>query len=132
MPSRPALTIVLVDDSDDVRSLVRTRLRLSGLFEVVGEGRTGHDAIALAAELHPQLLLLDISMPDMDGFEALPALRAAAPGTRVVVFSGFDDADLEVRARALGATDFVPKSLPIKELPARLAGNMASAHGRGW
>ncbi len=119
------MTIVLVDDSDEIRSLVRTRLRLSGHFEVVGEGRTGHDAIALAAELHPQLLLLDLSMPDMDGFEALPALRAAAPDTRVVVFSGFDDADLEVRARALGAAAFVPKSLPIEELPARLAGSTA-------
>ncbi len=120
MSTRSRLTVVLVDDSDDLRLLVRTRLRLAGGFEIVGEGKTGHDAVALAGDLRPDLLLLDISMPDMDGFEALAALRVAAPATRVVVFSGFDEPDLERRARALGAADFVAKSLPVEELPARL------------
>lgn len=66
MSTSDALTVVLVDDSEDIRSLVRTRLRLTGSFSVVGEGGTGRDAVDLAAAHRPELMLLDISMPDMD------------------------------------------------------------------
>ncbi len=121
--STPApVTIALVDDSDEIRALVRTRLRLSGRFRVVGEGRTGRDAIELAARHRPEVILLDISMPDMDGLEALPALGDASPQSRVVVFSGFDEPELERRALALGAADYIRKSLPVAQLAERLAG----------
>ncbi len=114
------VTIALVDDSDDIRALVRTRLRLAGNFRVVGEGRTGRDAIDLAAQHRPHLILLDVSMPDMDGLEALPALADASPQTRVVVFSGFDEPELERRALELGATAYIRKSLPVAQLAERL------------
>ena len=64
---------MIVDDDDDVRVLIRTRLRVSGLFDVVGEGADGAEAVALAEEHRPSLMLLDVSMPGMDGLEALPA-----------------------------------------------------------
>ncbi len=113
-------TVVVVDDSDEVRNLVRTRLRLSGLFDVVGDGRDGADAIGLAFRHEPDLILLDISMPVMDGLEALPAILTLAPETKVVMFTGFEEEGLASRAKQLGAAGFVEKSVRIEELPMRL------------
>src|SRR5688500_15757093 len=103
---RECYQVVLVDDAEDVRGVVARQLRLSHRFEVVGEGGTGTDAIKLAAEHQPALLLLDASMPDMDGLEALPHIRKASPTTKVVMFSGFGGKALETAARTLGAVDF--------------------------
>ena len=118
--SSPRLSVVLVDDSTEVRALVRRRLELSGLFEVVGEGGDGTEAISLVHRFEPQLLLLDTSMPTMDGIEALPAILALCPETRVVMFTGFEEIGLAARARELGAADFVEKSIQLEELPGRL------------
>ena len=131
MSTTDALSVVLVDDSSDVRSLLRTQLRLSGAFHVVGEGATGRQAVDLAAKHRPHVMLLDISMPDMDGLEALPLVALASPGTRVVVFSGFDEPELERRAMDLGAWDYVPKSLPVSELMERLSAVAANGDGAG-
>ena len=117
---RPRPSVVLVDDSKEVRALVRRRLELSGLFEVVGEGGDGEEAIGLAHRLEPALMLLDTSMPTMDGIEALPAILALCPETKVVMFTGFEDQGLAARARELGAADFVEKSIQLEELPGRL------------
>jgi PAS domain S-box-containing protein len=114
------IEIVLIDDAVDVRRVVARQLQLSRRFSIVAEGGTGLEAIELAAAHRPALLLLDVSMPDMDGLNALPAIRQASPETRVVMFSGFSGQDLLERARVLGATDFIEKSLPIRELPGRL------------
>jgi PAS domain S-box-containing protein len=112
--------VVVVDDADDVRAVVGLQLRLSRRFTVVAEGTSGADAIALAAAHRPAVMVLDASMPDMDGLEALPAILEASPVTRVVMFSGFGGKALEMAARSLGASDFVEKSMPLRELPARL------------
>lgn len=116
----PKPSVVLVDDSWELRALVRRRLQSSGLFEVVGEGEDGNEAISLANRWEPDLMLLDTSMPAMDGIEALPPILALSPGTKVVIFTGFEDGGLAARARELGAADFIEKSLPLDELPARL------------
>jgi PAS domain S-box-containing protein len=113
-------TVAIVDDSEELRAIVRATLERSGLFDVVGEGADGAEAIALAYRLQPALLLLDASMPTMDGLEALPAVLTLAPETRVVVLTGFESAGLAETARELGAVDLVEKSLPVRELPQRL------------
>jgi PAS domain S-box-containing protein len=120
MSDEKLVTVALVDDAADVRALVRTRLKLSKRFEVIGEGSTGRDALALARELAPELILLDVSMPDMDGLEALERIRADAPNTMVAMFSGFEEHGLADQARALGAIDFIEKSVPIEQLADRL------------
>ncbi len=117
----PRLRVVIVDDSADVRRLVRHTLEASGLFEVVAEGADGEEAIGLAYRHQPDLMLLDTSMPKMDGLEALPAVRALCPDTSVVMFTGFEDVQLAVRARELGAAAFVEKSTPLDQVPVRLA-----------
>lgn len=119
MSERSRPTVVLVDDSREVRAVIRRLLESSG-FQVVAEGADGDEAIALAFRHEPDLLLLDTSMPKVDGIEALPAVLAISPDTRVVMFTGFEEPGLAERARELGAADFVEKSLFIEELPERL------------
>ena len=113
-------TIVVVDDAPDVRKLLKTQLRLSGRLDVVGEGADGYDAVELARQHHPTLMLLDVSMPGRDGLAALPGVLDVSPKTRVVMFSGFDAAGLAEHTRKLGATAFLEKSVSMAELVDRL------------
>ncbi|HLY34928.1 MAG TPA: response regulator transcription factor, partial [Jatrophihabitantaceae bacterium] len=115
-----APTVVVVDDALDLREVVRIRLELSGLFRVIGEAANGVEAVELATRLKPDLMLLDVSMPVMDGLEALPQIILRSPSTRVVMFTGFDERGLATRARALGATALLEKSTSIEELPSDL------------
>ena len=114
-------TIVIVDDASEVRLLVRTRLRMSGRLRVVGEGSNGAEAIALAQQHRPSLLLLDVSMPGMDGLEALPVVLATSPHTQVVMYSGFEEQGLAEKAEHMGAAAFIEKSVPVDSLADRLA-----------
>ncbi len=122
------LRVVLVDDSQEVRALMRTKLRLSGAAVVEGEGADGADAIDLARRLQPDAMLLDVSMPGMDGLAALPQVLECSPGTRVVMFSGFDEEPLALRALELGATSYLTKTSSLEAVVAELvsAGTMAS------
>ncbi|HWJ07977.1 MAG TPA: PAS domain S-box protein [Nocardioides sp.] len=131
MAERP--TVVVVDDSPELRTLVGVRLQASGLFDVVGQGGDGGEALLLAHEHTPDLMLLDTSMPVLDGLEALPLVLAVSPQTKVVVFTGFEGRGLADRARDLGATDFIEKSIPIEQLPERLWQHVAdgAAGARG-
>ncbi|MFC7724368.1 PAS domain S-box protein [Nocardioides sp. GCM10028917] len=114
------VSVVLVDDSVDVRTLVRMRLEASGLFDVKGEAADGEQAIALVIRHEPALVLLDVSMPRMDGLETLPSILAVRPETAVVMFSGFGGTHLVTEIRELGAIDFIEKSIPLEQLPDRL------------
>jgi len=113
-------TVVVVDDAAEVRLLVKHQLGSSGLFTVVGEAANGREAIDEVARHRPDVVLLDVSMPEMDGLEALPHVVAAAPEAVVVMYSGFEEGGLAQRARALGASAFVAKSAAIDELPQQL------------
>ena len=118
--NRDPVTIVVVDDASEVRLLVKTRLRMSGLLRVVGEGADGAQAVALAREHQPALMLLDVSMPGMDGLAALPRVLEVSPSTRVVLYSGFEEQGLAGEAQRLGAAAFIEKSSPIDSLSDRL------------
>jgi hypothetical protein len=113
-------SVVIVDDAAEVRGLVRTRLRVDGRFTVVGEGRTGLDAVALCAEHQPDIVLLDVSMLEMDGLEALSHIRAASPRTRAVMYTGFDETGLAERAMELGAAALLEKSVSMATLADQL------------
>ncbi|WP_082574680.1 MULTISPECIES: PAS domain S-box protein [unclassified Nocardioides] len=119
-------TIVVVDDAAEVRALVRTRLRLSGLLDVVGEAGDGAAAVEVVSELRPDLVLLDVSMPVMDGLGALPRILEVAPGTRVVMYSGFQEEGLAHRAVELGAAAFLEKSTDLNTLAGDLVDILAT------
>lgn len=113
-------TVVICDDQAAFRQLVAVVLGLESGIEVVGEGGDGREAIALAAKLQPNVLLLDIAMPEMDGFEALPHVREASPKTQIVMLTGLTAASIRERAFAAGASDFIEKGIDISELGSRI------------
>lgn len=125
-------TVVLVDDSQEVRAVVRRILESSGLFEVVAEGGDGSSAFTLVDRFAPAILLLDASMPRLDGIEALPGILALRPQTKVVLFTGFDEAGLAARARELGAADVIGKWTPLQDLPMRLMHTLDQATPGLW
>lgn len=122
---------LLVDDADELRQMIRSVLERSGRYEVVGEAADGHEAIAAATahHAHLDLVLLDLSMPRMDGLEALPHLRRAAPDARVVVLSGFAEARTAEAARRAGAHLYLEKGLAPDALLAALDGAVPSRDG---
>jgi DNA-binding NarL/FixJ family response regulator len=87
------IRVLLVDDVPDVRRLVKTALRFRGVFAVVGEAATGTEAIALAGKLRPDIVVLDIGLPDLAGQEVLTRIRDVTPATKVVIFSGTEPRD---------------------------------------
>jgi NarL family two-component system response regulator LiaR len=104
-------TVVLVDDRDDIRRLLAMLLDDEPDFVVVAEGRNGREAIELAQELTPDLLVIDNDMPVMSGLEAIPHVVAAVP-TKVVMFSADAD-DLRARALDLGAAAAITKATGV-------------------
>lgn len=107
---------LLVDDAVELRVLIRRALEASGRYEVIGEAGDGYEAIERAAALCPELVLLDLSMPRMDGLEALPRLHAVSPGSAVVVLSGHTRALAEDAALAAGAVAYLEKGLAPSQL----------------
>ncbi|NUR05755.1 MAG: PAS domain S-box protein [Nocardioidaceae bacterium] len=119
-PGNAKATVVLVDDSSDLRAVVARSLESSGLFEVVAEAGDGDEAFRQVHLHRPALLLIDVSMPTVDGLEALPSITALCPETTVVVLTGFEEPGLVALAGELGAADVVDKSIDLRELPQRL------------
>jgi DNA-binding NarL/FixJ family response regulator len=114
--------VLVADDSAGVRELLVLLLNMESAFTVVGEARDGVAAVALAERLQPDLVILDVNMPRLDGLEALPRVRDASPGSRVVIFSGpVDDHELEREANAAGATAVISKDTGALTLIERLA-----------
>jgi PAS domain S-box-containing protein len=103
--------ILLVDDNTDVRRLLRTKLEATGYHEIVGEAADGEEAIEMAQLLQPNVVLLDLAMPHMDGLQALPRILADVPDVRVIVLSGFDQETMAEKAFALGAHAYLEKGL---------------------
>ena len=108
--------IVVCDDQSAFRQLVTMVLGLERGIEVVGEAADGVEAIDAARRHAPDVLLLDVAMPNMDGLEALPFIREASPATRVVMVTAFGSETIRERALAAGAAGFIEKGLDVAEL----------------
>lgn len=117
--AEPARTL-LVDDVEGIRDLIGSTLRDSRSFRVVGEAANGEQAIEKARKLQPDLVLLDLSMPRMDGLEALPEIRREVPGVTVIVLSGFKSDRMENLVLDLGAAAYVEKGADPERLLAEL------------
>ncbi|HVW33257.1 MAG TPA: response regulator [Acidimicrobiia bacterium] len=110
-----AQRVLIVDDDPDYRFLVRLALSPGGRFEVVGEAGDGPGAVAEAGRTHPDLVLLDCTLPG-DAFDTLPGLRVAAPGARIVLVSGHGAGDLRAASRSAGAVGYLTKDTPARRL----------------
>jgi DNA-binding NarL/FixJ family response regulator len=116
-----ASRILIVDDHPLTRDALSGLLAHNG-FDVCGEAAGGEEAIRLAAELQPDLVLLDLTMPGMDGLRTLPRLREAAPGCAVVVLTAAEDEGNLMGAIRAGAAGYLLKSEPPERIVAFLRG----------
>jgi DNA-binding NarL/FixJ family response regulator len=101
-------TLLIVDDHAGFRSLAR-RLLTSGGFEVVGEAADGHAAVTATRRLRPDVVLVDVQLPDIDGFEVASRLRENSVGPAVVLTSSRERTDYGERVSRSGAHGFIPK-----------------------
>jgi DNA-binding NarL/FixJ family response regulator len=104
-----AKTVVIVDDHPSFRSSARMLLESDG-FEVVGEAATGEDGVDVALGLRPDLVLLDVNLPDIDGFEVATRITADPMPPSVILTSSRDSTDFGPLVQKSGALGFVPKS----------------------
>jgi two-component system nitrate/nitrite response regulator NarL len=113
--------ILIVDDHPLTRDALAGLLTQNG-FDVVGQAGSGEEAISQAGELKPDLVLLDLSMPEMDGLAALPLIREAAPESEVVVLTASEDEHNLLGAIRSGAAGYLLKSEPPERIVAFLRG----------
>ena len=127
MPTGEKIRVMIVDDVSETRENVRKLLQFESDVDVVGVARTGKEAIQLSQDLSPDVVLMDINMPDMDGISATEAIRAKQPAVQVVILSVQGDQNYMRRAMLAGARDFLTKPPMGDELISaiRRAGAMA-------
>ncbi|MCD6401987.1 MAG: response regulator [Anaerolineales bacterium] len=121
------IRVILVDDIAETRENIRKILQFTAEIEVVGVARTGREAIDIAKEEKPHVVLMDINMPDMDGIKATEAIREAVSFTQVIILSVQGDVNYMRRAMLAGARDFLTKPPMVDDLISAIlrAGKMA-------
>jgi pilus assembly protein CpaE len=129
MPPAEKIRVMIVDDVSETRENVRKLLQFESDVDVVGVARTGKEAIQLSLDLNPDVVLMDINMPDMDGISATEAIRSKQPAVQVVILSVQGDQNYMRRAMLAGARDFLTKPPMGDELISaiRRAGSMAQS-----
>lgn len=127
MSAGEKIRVVIVDDVSETRENVKKLLQFEADVDVVGVARTGKEAIQISQELNPDVVLMDINMPDMDGIAATEAIRARQPAVQVVILSVQSDQNYMRKAMLVGARDFLTKPPMGDELISaiRRAGEMA-------
>jgi DNA-binding NarL/FixJ family response regulator len=126
MADNAPLRVLIADDNSLFVTALAGLLGAEESIEIVGRAGDGEEAARLAAELAPDVLLMDLSMPRVDGFEATERVRAAAPETAVVVLTGSLDSGDLVRARDAGAVAYVTKDRILAELVGAIRSAAAS------
>ncbi len=127
MPAQEKVRVIIVDDIAETRENIRRMLQFDNNIEVVGAARTGREAIDLAQQTKPDVIIMDINMPDMDGITATQEIKRRSPFIQVVILSVQSDPSYMRRAMLAGARDFLTKPPMIDELTdaVRRAGAMA-------
>lgn len=116
MAERKSIQLMLVDDHEMVRRGLAIFFQTLDDFEVIAEANDGESAVALASELHPDVVLMDINMPVMNGITATRLIREKCPNTKVVVLTSSDDVTSLREVIRAGAFDYLLKSSPIHKL----------------
>lgn len=102
--------VLIVDDQEPFRSAARMVVGLADGFEVAGEAATGEEAVEMATDLRPDLVLMDINLPGIDGLEATRLIMAQLPETKIIIMSTYEAGEFEQRALDAGAVSFISKS----------------------
>ena len=110
------MKVLLVDDNEDARFLLRKRLEKKRQFQIVGEASDGEEALTRVEELDPDIVIMDVRMPGMDGVEATRQIRDRFPNTSVLAYSAFGDKEQVDAMREAGAVGYVLKDAPEEEL----------------
>jgi DNA-binding NarL/FixJ family response regulator len=110
------IRIVLADDHPIVREGLASVLETQPDFDVVGQAGDGAETVQLVGDLHPDVVLLDLEMPNMDGVQALRRLRAVDPGVKALIFTAFDTDERIIGAVQAGARGYLLKGAPREEL----------------
>ncbi|WP_078491654.1 response regulator [Streptomyces yerevanensis] len=110
----PPVRVLVVDDQRLIRDGIASLLSIRPGIAVVGTAVDGRDAVAKTLELEPDVILMDVRMPEMDGVEAVAVLRGRAPECRVVMLTTFDDEEYVVQALRAGAHGYLLKDLPAE------------------
>jgi DNA-binding NarL/FixJ family response regulator len=112
------ISVVVCDDVPELRHLARAVLEEAGEMEVVGEAADGREAVKVIERHQPDVVVLDLSMPELDGLEAIPLIHQVAPKAEIVIFSGFEEGKVADIALRLKASRYVRKGAPLEDLRA--------------
>jgi DNA-binding NarL/FixJ family response regulator len=127
----PRDRVLVVDDAANLRDLLTLLLELEDDFEVVGGAADGAQAIERAALLQPDIVLLDLAMPVMDGLQALPQLRELLPAATIVIFSGYEHESLATEALTAGADGYIEKGAAVTHLVEQIRALRRAGRTRG-
>jgi diguanylate cyclase (GGDEF)-like protein len=116
------MRVLICDDSTEARRMLRTMLADDRNLEIVGEATDGGEAIALGVDLMPDIVLMDVAMPVVDGVEATRRIRELVPSARVVALAGSDDLEVVEQMLDAGASAYCVKGAPLWELERAIAG----------
>jgi pilus assembly protein CpaE len=127
MSNDELIKVLIVDDIAETRENIRKLLQFEADFEIVGAARNGHEGIELAKELQPDVILMDINMPDIDGITATETIRGDVPYSQIVILTVQADPNYMRRAMLAGARDFLTKPPSVDEMigAIRRAGELA-------
>jgi DNA-binding NarL/FixJ family response regulator len=120
IPNGKNIRVLLCDDVQAFRALVRYSLEDEDDIEVVGEAADGNEGVRQAADLQPDVILLDLSMPECDGLEAIPAMRRRSPRTQIVALSGFTAERMSAPVMDAGARAYLEKGVELSEIAATI------------
>jgi DNA-binding NarL/FixJ family response regulator len=123
------ISVYLVDDVPELRELIKYGMADDPGFEVVGEAGDGRSALEGIAATHPAAVLLDLSMPDMNGLEAILEIRKSDPDVAIIVLSGFTADRMRTPVIERGADDYVEKGTPMQELHEATRAAVAARRG---
>ena len=116
MSTEGRVRVMVVDDHPVMRSGLRDVLEASGRFEVVGQAGDGEEAVTMAPELNPQVIVMDVIMPNKNGIDACREIMELLPDTRVMMLTASTEEDAVIEAIAAGATGYLQKYSPAEEL----------------
>jgi DNA-binding NarL/FixJ family response regulator len=112
----PTIRLLIVDDHAIVRQGLRAIIRVTPELDLVGEAESGQAAVELAATLHPDVVLMDLVMPELDGVTAIGLIKRARPEVRIIALTTFAEAELVLGAVQAGAEGYLLKDVDVQEL----------------